>query len=150
MVWEKKIDWDGDDFATDITDDKDGFVVAGSCGRSDFFQKANMAILKVDDKGQELWKKALHESGMEGAQRIYLDDRGGYVVAGNRIGRGISALVRRTDKSGILLGSLKLEGIECRGACKAKNNSIVVVGGKRLLGSSEQMLVILKIGLFGE
>ena len=87
-IWDKTYGGSGDDVATSLIQTTDGgYAVAGSttskgAGKEDFW------IIKLDEKGKQVWDKTYGGSGNDAATSLIQTTDGGYAVAGITFSKG--------------------------------------------------------------
>jgi len=121
ILWEEAYDFGAVDILTSLVENEDGsFLVGGYSPMTPKDEEEKEGIndyvaLKISDKGEELWRRAIGSEGEDILKKVIMTRDGGYVMAGtsNPESKGL-AHMRKKKKKGLGLNPLdngqQLEG----------------------------------------
>jgi len=105
LVWKKTIDVEGNFDLNKMIETRDGNYLLLGTASNKFNTNNDIILIKIDENGQELWRKTYGAEGRdEGADIVYAEN--GYIILGNRRENsldGYDTIIIKIDNDGEFL-----------------------------------------------
>jgi hypothetical protein len=156
VLWQKTFGGSNEDGASSVIQTTDGgFVIAGetmSFGSGDY----DVFVVKIDDKGNFLWKNTIGGTDCDGCQAIQQTYDGGYIIVGDTksSGKGWHDMnLIKLDAQGKVCWSKTYGGkdFDCGEAVKqTRDRGFIITGWTRSFGAGLSDVYVVKTDREGE
>lgn len=110
-LWDKSFGGRGHNYADDIVETTDGFVILGSSWIPDETNGYDVWLLKTDKTGELIWDQIFDGSGSDHGWSLDQCDDGGFIITGEKDhGSDDKVLLIKTDENGNLVWDTSFPG----------------------------------------